>query len=122
MFSKKQEKIAGDTSIQEKNKILVVVQDSIRQALRFDFPVGKPNADGYYNAQSFGENSHLGDDWNATTGGNTDLEDPIYSIGVGKVVFAKDLAGGWGNVVRIVHHLDKWIRGDLVLKQKLEST
>ncbi len=23
----------------------------------FDFPVGKPNAEGYYNAQSFGEKS-----------------------------------------------------------------
>ena len=25
----------------------------------FDFPVGKPNAKGYYNAQGFGENYYL---------------------------------------------------------------
>ncbi len=28
----------------------------------FDFPVGKPNAKGYYNAQKFTENYHLGKD------------------------------------------------------------
>lgn len=69
----------------------------------FDFPVGKPNAKGYYNAQPFGKNNHLGDDWNATTGGNSDLGDPIYSIANGYIVFAKDIKGGWGKVVRIIH-------------------
>ncbi len=34
----------------------------------FDYPVGKPDAVGYYNAQPFGKNHHLGDDWNAVTG------------------------------------------------------
>ncbi|HEY9169431.1 MAG TPA: hypothetical protein VIN72_08085 [Lutibacter sp.] len=29
-----------------------------------DFPVGKPNAKGYYDAQPFGKNRHLGSDWN----------------------------------------------------------
>ncbi len=84
---------------------MIIAQDSLRMAYEFDFPVGKPDAKGYYNAQSFGENNHLGDDWNAVTGGNTDLGDPIYSIGVGNVVFAEDLGGGWGNVVRILHYL-----------------
>ncbi|MEM8889827.1 MAG: M23 family peptidase, partial [Bacteroidota bacterium] len=36
----------------------------------FDYPVGKPDARGYYNAQGFQKNNHLGDDWNANTGGN----------------------------------------------------
>lgn len=71
----------------------------------FDFPVGKPDAVGYYNAQKFGENNHLGDDWNATTGGNSDLGDPIYNIANGYVSFAENIGGGWGNVIRIIHYL-----------------
>lgn len=31
----------------------------------FDFPVGAPNAKGYYDLQPFGKNFHLGEDWNA---------------------------------------------------------
>jgi murein DD-endopeptidase MepM/ murein hydrolase activator NlpD len=69
----------------------------------FDFPVGKPNAKGYYNAQKFTVNDHLGDDWNGTGGGNTDLGDPVYAIGNGYVKFAENVGGGWGNVIRIVH-------------------
>src|SRR5690554_1831317 len=71
----------------------------------FDFPVGKPNAENYYNAQGFGENDHLGDDWNGVSGGNTDLGDPIYAIANGYVNFTKDIGGGWGNVIRITHVL-----------------
>jgi hypothetical protein len=41
----------------------------------FDYPVGKPNGKGYYNAQKFGENTHLGEDWNGVRGGNSDLGD-----------------------------------------------
>lgn len=71
----------------------------------FDFPVGKPNAHGYYNAQGFGKNKHLGEDWNGAGGGNTDLGDPIYSIADGYVKNAKNGGTGWGNVLRIVHTL-----------------
>ena len=71
----------------------------------FDFPVGKPNAEGYYNALKFREKSHLGEDWNGLKGGNSDFDDPIYSISNGLVVSAEDLGGGWGNVIRIVHKL-----------------
>ncbi len=71
----------------------------------FDYPVGKPDAKGYYNAQPFGKNDHLGDDWNAVTGGNSDLGDPIYAIANGYVRFAEDVGGGWGNVIRILHQL-----------------
>ena len=69
----------------------------------FDFPIGIPNAEGYYNAQKFQENNHLGDDWNGVGGGNSDLGDPIYAIANGYISEAKDYKGGWGNVVRIVH-------------------
>lgn len=72
----------------------------------FDFPVGKPDGKGYYNAQAFMQNNHLGDDWNAVTGGNSDLGDPIYSIANGYVVFAKDIGSGWGKVIRVIHQLN----------------
>lgn len=69
----------------------------------FDFPVGKPNAKGYYDAQPFGKNNHLGSDWNANSGGNTDLGAQIYAISHGYVKSTKNLGGGWGNVIRIIH-------------------
>lgn len=72
----------------------------------FDFPVGKPDGDGYYNAQKFGSSNHLGDDWNGNGGGNTDLGDTIYNIGFGLVTYFEDVGGGWGNVIRIKHWVD----------------
>lgn len=69
----------------------------------FDFPVGAPDAEGYYNAQKFGENKHLGDDWNATSGGNSDLGHPIYSTANGQVSHSYNAGGAWGNIVRIIH-------------------
>lgn len=76
----------------------------------FDFPVGKPDAEGYYDAQHFGVNHHLGEDWNGNGGGNSDLGDAVYAIANGKVSFAKDIKGGWGNVVRIVHTLPSGVQ------------
>ncbi len=73
----------------------------------FDFPVGKPDASGYYNAQIFGENNHLGDDWNGVGGGDTDLGDPIYSIANGYVSEVKNYQGGWGKVIRIIHCVEQ---------------
>lgn len=74
-------------------------------ANHFDYPVGKPNANGYFNAQKFGKNNHLGDDWNGLGGGDSDLGDPVYAIASGYVTFAKDHNPSWGNVIRIVHFL-----------------
>ena len=71
----------------------------------FIFPVGPPNAKNYYNAQAFGKNNHLGEDWNGKGGGNTDLGDPIYSIAKGIVSYAKKSGPGWGNVIRIYHNI-----------------
>lgn len=72
----------------------------------FDFPVGPPDGLGYYDAQPFGEADHLGNDWNGNGGGDSDYGDPVYSVARGRVVFAADVGGGWGNVVRIVHRCD----------------
>lgn len=89
------------------NTIKTIKSDSIPMVNGFNFPVGKPNANGYYNAQKFKENKHLGEDWNGVNGGNTDLGDPIYAIANGYVSFAENIEGGWGNVIRVVHSVDK---------------
>jgi len=60
----------------------------------FDFPMGKPNARGYYNAQRFGKNFHLGDDWNGTGGGNSDLGGLIYSIANGYISVTENIESG----------------------------
>lgn len=66
----------------------------------FDYPVGKPNATGYYKARGLRLRSpqHFGEDWNGRGGGDTDLGDPVYSIADGIVTFAYDVRAGWGNV------------------------
>ncbi|CAA9428506.1 MAG: hypothetical protein AVDCRST_MAG74-3739 [uncultured Pyrinomonadaceae bacterium] len=80
-------------------------------AKSFAYPVGEKDYvtekndwwDWWYNAQDFGENRHLGEDWNKTTGGNTDCGEPIYAAASGQISFAKDAGAGWGNVVIIEH-------------------
>jgi murein DD-endopeptidase MepM/ murein hydrolase activator NlpD len=69
----------------------------------FDFPVGKPEAEGYYKARGFRAGGHVGEDWDGVRGGDTDLGDPIYSVGDGIVVFARDVHLGWGNVIIVRH-------------------
>lgn len=69
----------------------------------FDFPVGKPEAEGYYKARGFRAGGHVGEDWDGVRGGDTDLRDPIYSVGDGIVVFARDVHLGWGNVIIVRH-------------------
>lgn len=75
----------------------------VKLADGFDFPVGKPDAQGYYKARGFRSHGHLGEDWDGVRGGDTDLGDPIYSIGHGLVVFARDCHMGWGNVIIVRH-------------------
>ena len=69
----------------------------------FDFPIGKPDSKGYYKARGFRSHGHLGEDWDGVGGGDTDLGDPIYCIGDGVVVFARDCKMGWGNVIIVRH-------------------
>lgn len=77
----------------------------------FAYPIGEKDyatekndwRDSWYNAQDFGENRHLGEDWNKNTGGNTDCGEPVFAAADGKITFAKDAGAGWGNVVIIEH-------------------
>jgi murein DD-endopeptidase MepM/ murein hydrolase activator NlpD len=85
-----------------------VVSSSMQSAFTkvadgFDFPVGKPEAEGYYKARGYRPHGHMGEDWDGIRGGDTDLKDPIYSIGDGIVVFARDVHLGWGNVIIVRH-------------------
>jgi|SRR5687767_4340759 len=83
------------------------VYDTNYVANQFRNPVGNPPGKGYYDAQSFMKNTHLGEDWNGTGGGNSDLGDTIYACANGYVRFAEDVYGGWGNVVRVLHQLPR---------------
>lgn len=74
-----------------------------RLADGFDQPVGKPDAEGYYTSRGFRANYHMGEDWNGLGGGNSDLGDPVYNIGHGVVVLARDVRMAWGNLVIIRH-------------------
>jgi murein DD-endopeptidase MepM/ murein hydrolase activator NlpD len=85
-------------SLSESFKDRVVASDG------FSFPVGSGHADGYYNAQLFGKNDHLGEDWNGNGGGDTDLGDPVKAVAHGVVLMAGDAGKGWGNVVRLLHN------------------
>ena len=71
----------------------------------FDFPVGKPNADGYYKARGLRLRApqHFGEDWNGRAGGDSDLGDPVYAVADGVVTFAYNVRTGWGNVVMTRH-------------------
>jgi len=71
----------------------------------FDFPVGKPNANGYYKARGLRLRPpvHFGEDWNGKGGGDSDLGDPIYSVADGVVMFAYQLRRGWGRCILIRH-------------------
>jgi murein DD-endopeptidase MepM/ murein hydrolase activator NlpD len=80
-------------------------QVKVNLADGFDFPVGKPNADGYYKARGLRlrEPQHFGEDWNGRAGGDKDLGDPVYAVADGVVTFAHNVHVGWGNVVLTRH-------------------
>lgn len=77
----------------------------------FAYPVGATDFatekndwwDDWHNAQDFGENRHLGEDWNKKSGGDTDCGEPVFATADGRIVFAENAGPGWGNVVIIEH-------------------
>lgn len=82
-------------------------------AKNFAYPIGKTEIvtqkkdkkDEWYNAQDFGANNHLGEDWNKNSGGNTDCGEAVFAAADGKIVYAEHAGEGWGNVVIIEHEL-----------------
>ncbi|MEY4569385.1 MAG: hypothetical protein RLZZ398_824 [Verrucomicrobiota bacterium] len=80
-------------------------QVKINLADGFDFPVGKPNAEGYYKARGLRLRApqHFGEDWNGRAGGDSDLGAPVYAVADGIVTLAQNVRTGWGNVVLTRH-------------------
>lgn len=87
----------------------------------FDFPVGKPNGEGYYKSRGLRLTTprHMGEDWNGNAGGNSDLGDPVYTIGHGLVTYAADARGRWGKVVIVRHAFREPKSGKVLCLQTL---
>lgn len=90
----------------------------VRLADGFDFPVGKPEADGFYKARGYWPNGHLGEDWNGRGGGDTDLGEPIYAMGRGVVIFSQNIGVGWGNCI-LVRHIFREADGKIAMVDSL---
>ena len=77
----------------------------------FAYPIGENEFvterndwfDNWYNSQDFGENRHLGEDWNKNSGGDTDCGEAVYSSADGRIVHAGHAGPGWGNVIIVEH-------------------
>jgi murein DD-endopeptidase MepM/ murein hydrolase activator NlpD len=74
-----------------------------RLADGFDYPVGKPNSEGYRVSRGFTSHGHLGEDWVGQGGSGTDFRDPVYAIGNGVITLARDFRRAWGNVIVVRH-------------------
>jgi len=74
-------------------------------AVRFDMPLGAEHGTFTYNARAFRIRRHLGDDLNGIGGENSDLGDPVYAAGAGRVVYAGVPDESWGRMVILAHWL-----------------
>lgn len=78
---------------------------ALPEAVRFDYPMGSQDAALTYNAQPFRITRHLGDDMNGIGGQNSDLGDPVFAAGAGKVVYSGVPGPGWGNMLILAHRV-----------------
>ena len=69
-------------------------------AVRFDMPLGSQHGALTYNARPFRISRHLGDDLNGIGGENSDLGDPVFAAGMGRVVYTGRPGSGWGKCCR----------------------
>ena len=74
-----------------------------RTAEGFTLPVAPPEGAGFYKSRGFRAGGHLGEDWVTDGGSDKGLGRPVYAIGNGVVVLARDVRVAWGNVVVIRH-------------------
>ena len=75
---------------------------AVKLADGFQCPVGS-DGKSYYKARGMQPNGHLGEDWNGSAGGDTDLGAPVTATAHGVVLFARDFHLGWGNVIIVRH-------------------
>lgn len=74
-----------------------------RTADGFDLPVAPPDGSGFYKSRGFRAGGHLGEDWVTDGGSSKGFRRPVYAIGNGIVMLARDVHVAWGNVVIIRH-------------------
>lgn len=74
-------------------------------AKSFEMPMGGEQGAMVYNAQPFRTTRHLGDDLNGVGGWNSDLGDPVYASGNGRVIYSGIPGPGWGNMIILAHRV-----------------
>src|SRR5260370_17053985 len=65
----------------------------------FDFPLGSPNAEGYYKSRGFSIIGHLGEDWVSAAGPGVAYQTPVSAIATGVVTLARDFPRPSGHLV-----------------------
>ncbi len=75
----------------------------VPRAARLDQPLGSEHAAMTYNARPFREVGHLGEDLNGIGGEDSDLGDPVFAVGNGRVMYAAEASEKWGKIIILQH-------------------